>query len=506
MRIVAVVEAVFDIAGLEEIASVLRENELDADEELILSRELSTSGKNVCRVNGTLVTLNYLKSLTDRLVDVHGQHEHQSLISQANHLHFLDAFGGEALSRKKASVASVYTEYNKLRKARLSGFTSEDERARQIDILTYQTREIEGAKLYEGEEAGLMEERSKLANAERILSALHNCSELIAGDEGMAASTSTALGELRSIRMLASEYEELYGKLESAHYALEDIGYNLREMKDSFEYDPARFNEVEQRLETYSVLKRKYGADYPEIMAYLLIAQTKLAELTDSEEAREELDKKIRVCAEQYTFEAKRLTDLRKKAAEDLEKSLVDQLRDLGMERTVFRVVFSELSSFAANGMDKVDFMLSANPGEPLKPLEKVASGGELSRIMLAFKAVASSAYGIPTLIFDEIDVGISGRIAAIVGEKMVEIADSHQVICITHLPQIAAQADAHYLVEKTSDDVSTKTGLRLLDETAHCRSIAAMMSGSANTATGLDHARELVAECNLKKQKRRGN
>ena len=502
----AIVEASFDIAGQDEITAILRENELEIDGELTLSRELSASGKNVCRVNGTLVTLSYLKSLTDRLVDVHGQHEHQSLISQANHIRFLDAFGGEATLHAKARIASVYAQYNQLKKARLSGFASEDERARQIDILTYQIREIESARLCEGEEAELTQERAKLMNAERILSALHNCAELVNGDAGAAVTTSSAMSELRSIRTLASEYEELYGKLESAHYALEDIGDTLREMKDSFEYDPARLDEVEQRLETYSVLKRKYGVDYFEITAFLRDAQAKRTELANSEAARAELDKKIQACTEQYISEARQLTDLRKRAAEALEKSLVEQLRDLGMERTAFRAVFSELEGFSASGTDRVDFMLSANPGEPLKPLEKVASGGELSRIMLAFKAIASCAYGIPTLIFDEIDVGVSGRIATIVGEKMVEIADSHQVICITHLPQIAAQADAHYLVEKTSDGVSTRTSLRLLDGQEHCRSIAAMMSGSENTAIGLDHARELIKECDFKKQKRRGN
>ncbi len=502
----AVVEASFDIAGQDEIQAMLQENELEIDGELILSRELSASGKNVCRINGTLVTLNYLKALTDRLVDVHGQHEHQSLISQSNHIRFLDAFGGEAIFIAKERTAAVYAEYNQLKKTRLSGFSSEDERARQIDILTYQIREIEGALLCEGEEAQLTEERLKLMNAERILSALHNCTELISGDAGAASATSSALGELRVIRTLASEYEELYGKLESAHYVLEDMGYTLREMKDSFEYDPARLDMVEQRLETYAVLKRKYGADYSEVMAFLTDAKAKLKELVDSEAARAELDKKIQACTAQYTSEASQLTGLRIQAAKELEASLVNQLRDLGMEWTVFQVVFSQLGGLSANGTDRVDFMLSANPGEPLKPLEKVASGGELSRIMLAFKAVASAAYGIPTLIFDEIDVGVSGRIATIVGEKMVQIADTHQVICITHLPQIAAQADAHYLVEKTSDLISTRTSLRLLDEEEHCRSIAAMMSGSENTAIGLTHARELIEECNLKKQKRRGN
>lgn len=502
----AVVEASFDIAGQKEIAAILRENELEFDGEITISRELSVSGKNVCRINGTLVALNYLKALTDRLVDVHGQHEHQSLISQSNHIRFLDAFGGEALFKAKERTAAIYAEYTQLKKTRLSGFSSEDERARQIDILTYQIREIEGARLCDGEEAELTEERAKLMNAERILSALHNCTELVSGDAGAASATSSALGELRAIHMLASEYEDLYGKLEGAHYALEDIGFALREMKDSFEYNPARLDMVEQRLEIYAVLKRKYGAGYSEIIAFLSDAQIKLKELTDSEVLRAELDKKIQACAEQYVSEAEKLTSLRKQAAKELETSLVNQLRDLGMERTAFRAVFSELSGFSANGADRVDFMFSANPGEPLKPLEKVASGGELSRIMLAFKAVASTAYGIPTLIFDEIDVGVSGRIATIVGEKMVQIADTHQVICITHLPQIAAQADAHYLVEKTSDLISTRTSLRLLDEEEHCRSIAAMMSGSENTAIGLDHARELIEECNLKKQKRRGN
>ncbi|MEG1547790.1 MAG: DNA repair protein RecN [Clostridia bacterium] len=501
----AVVEAVFDISHCSAVQAGLDQAGIAHDDELLLSRELSSSGKNICRINGTLATLATLKQLTGTLVDVHGQHEHQSLIMPSTHLSFLDMFVRGELAAVKAEVASLYAEHKRIRMEQLSGFSSEDERAREIDMLSFQIKEITAAQLNGGEDERLLAERTLLINAERIMSAIEAAHSSITDDEGALSTVDAAKRSITGIAGFSDDYEALREKLEDAYYTLDDIGTVLRDYKNSFEFDPDRLNEIENRLELLSNLKRKYGVSISDVIEFCNNAQERLQMLQTAGERRAEIAARMDECTKKYATATKELTRLRHEAAKRLKDALLAQLCDLGLDKAKFDVYFDENSTiFSPNGVDKPEFMLSTNPGEPLKPLSKVASGGEMSRIMLAFKAIFANNDEIPTLIFDEIDTGISGRIAGVVGDKMVNIADSHQVICITHLPQIAALADQHFLVEKCDDGIKTTTGVRLLDKAERCRHLALMMDGNPDSDVAYNHARELIDACECEKIKRR--
>lgn len=503
------VEAVFDIVDCGGTKAVLVEQGIDCeDDTLFLSRELTLAGKNLCRINGTLTSVAMLKAVSDTLVDIHGQHEHQSLLAPENHIGFLDAYAHAEILPVRVTLNAVYAEYTALRRERLSGFGSVAERERQIDILNYQINEIEAAGIAPDEEETLHAERALLANAEKIMLAVETAYEALNGEGGGAAdAVAVARHSMESISGYAKEYEETAQKLADAYYVLEDVGYALRDMKGTLEFDPERLNQIELRLETLSDLKRKYGGTIADVLSFAREAHGQLDALIQADARAAKLDEKLADAKERYFALAQQLTALRQAAAKRMSEEVLSQLRALGMEKAVFRVAFAEQAEDGEpqeNGMDALEFLLSANPGEPLKPLAKVASGGELSRIMLGFKAIFADNDRIGTLIFDEIDTGISGRIAGTVGEKMVGIAAAHQVICVTHLPQIAALADVHYLVEKTDDGASTHVAVHLLDLDGKYRRIAQMMDGSSDSPLALEHAKTLVDRAEAAKKTRR--
>lgn len=492
------VEAFFDIAKCGAVKNVLEEQGIECeDDTLLLSRELNLAGKNICRINGTLVNVAMLKQVSDTLVDIHGQHEHQSLLLPENHIDFLDAYAHGEIMPLLEETAKASEAYHALRRERHSGFGSAAERERQIDIYRYQINEIEAAAVSEAEEEMLLRERALLANAERIMFAVETAYEALNGENGAVGNAESAKSSLENIEEFSPEYAETAKKLAEAYYALEDIGYTVRDMRGSIEFDPQRLDEIERRLAFLSDLKRKYGATVSDVLAFLTDIQSKLRLLLDADQRAQKLDALLDEAAKAYAALAARLSELRKKAADSLTKEVLHHLADLGMQKAQFGVSFSKPEGDSLpqpKGMDTVEFLLSANPGEPLKPLAKVASGGELSRIMLGFKAIFASHDGIGTLIFDEIDTGISGRVAGTVGEKIVGIADERQVICVTHLPQIASLADAHFLVEKTDDGITTKVSIRSLDLEGTYRRIAQMMDGSDDESSlSLDHAKKLV-------------
>ena len=503
------VEAVFDIADCGGTKAVLEEQGIDCeDDTLFLSRELSLAGKNLCRINGTLTSVAMLKEVSDTLVDIHGQHEHQSLLAPENHIGFLDAYAHAEILPVRTALNEAYVEYAALRRERLFGFGSVAERERQIDILNYQINEIEAAGIAPDEEETLQAERTLLANAERIMLAVETAYEALNGENGSAvAAVDTARHNMESVSNYAKEYADAAQKLADAYYALEDVGYALRDMKGMLEFDPQRLDQIELRLEALSDLKRKYGGTVADVLSFVQNAREQRDALLQADERAAKLDKMLAGAKEKYFKLARQLTALRNAAAERLSCDVLSQLRALGMEKAAFKVQFAEREEDEPeeNGMDTLEFLLSANPGEPLKPLAKVASGGELSRIMLGFKAIFADNDKIGTLIFDEIDTGISGRIAGTVGEKMVGIADAHQVICITHLPQIAALADVHYLVEKSDDGSSTHVAVRQLDLEGKYRRIAQMMDGSSDSPLALEHAKTLVDKAETAKKARRG-
>lgn len=502
------VEAEFDVSGLAGVQAALEENGLeDEDGSITISRELSASGKNVCRINGALVNLNTLKQITDLLVDVHGQHEHQSLLSQPRHLAFLDAYAHGALGDFRERTAAAYRRMREVRDRLNGGFASEGEREREADILRYQIGEIGRAALSAQEEEALREERGLLMNAERIMTALQLSAEAVAGEAGAFALLGEAKGAMGGIGGLSAEYGEAYRRIEETYYALEDIGYTLRDLRNGFDYDPGRIDAIEQRLETYSTLRKKYGPEISDVLGFMARAEARLEELEGAEELRAKLRHELSALEAEYAAAAEQLSLRRREAARGLEEAIMGQLADLGMEKARFEVRFEGLEEPGPRGLDRVEFLLCANPGEALKPLEKVASGGEISRIMLAFKATAANADSIPTLIFDEIDTGISGRTAGAVGSKMVSISHSHQVLCVTHLPQIAALADAHYVVEKHEEGGVTRTGLKRLGLEERYAYLAAMMGGGqGGSRLAYEHAKELIDASEREKQRSRGN
>lgn len=503
----ALVEAIFHIEQ-PEVIQKLKELELELEDgQLLLSRELSLSGRNVCRINGRLASLSLLKSVTDLIVDIHGQHEHQSLLHAENHILFLDAFGRSALRELKDAVAFKYSQWKKLCLSMREGLGTGQERERRIDALTYQLNEIEKSTLKDGEEEALLSEREVLANAERIQSALTDGYEFVYGGESASASRllKQAVGRVTEISRFGDRYARLQERLNDAFYTVEDIGIELRDARDEMNFDPFRYQQIEERLDSINKLKRKYGQSIAHILSYAKNAQREIDEIEAKRFLAEQGEaQKSQLEGELYTLSIS-LSDKRREIARELSEMLLGQLFDLGLGKSKFEVCFHSQppineAVFTESGLDEVEFLLSTNPGEPLKPLHKVVSGGEMSRIMLALKNISAEADSVSTLIFDEIDTGISGRIALVVGEKMRSIARNRQVICVTHSAQIAALAANHFLVEKIETEGKMRTSISQLDEEAHILAVARIVSGDEPTQQSIAHARDLVQKAHLSK------
>lgn len=503
----AKVEAVFNLNEGDAAFAALDALGIEYDgNELILSRELSAAGRNACRVNGTLVPVASLKSVSDTLVDIHGQHEHQALLDAENHISYLDAYCHAESLPIIEKIDAIVSRRNELMLKRNSGFSSEREREREMDMLRYQIEEIASANLETGEEERLNAEKTVLLNAERIRTALETAHMALSGaEEGSALSAiDTARRSMRDIAALNKDYEALGDKIEELYYAAEDISFVLRDTSENVESDMQRLEEIEQRLKLISDLKRKYGRTVEDVIDFGKDAETKLNELENAEALAAELDAKLDKLKAEYNVAADELSKVRRAAGDRLKRDVLNELKDLGMAKSMFDVALSDASGGEPRkgGRETAEFMLSANPGEPLKPLEKVASGGELSRIMLCFKSIFADNDRVPTLIFDEIDTGISGRTAAVVGEKMLGIAKKHQVICVTHLAQIAALAEAHLMVRKYDDGKNTFVETRQLNEEEKVQRIAQMMDGESDSPSALTHARELIARADKIKEK----
>jgi len=494
----ALVEAVFDIAK-PDFAPVLEEYGFHPDDTLVFSRELYASGKNICRVNGHLTTLSILKELSDRLVDLHGQHEHQSLLDEKKHLSFLDKYAGGRIAPFLQETAGAFDAYRDVQK-RLSGLTGlEGERDRRLDILHFQIDEISRAKLSESEEEDLTAEREKLLNSEKITSALNTGYDAVynGGAEGqpVLSTLKNVIGEIDGIKALDNRYEKTLEKLNDIYYSLEETAFDIRDLKDEFYFDPERLEEIENRLHTIRTLKRKYGGSIENTLAFLEKAKKEYNDLLDSENLIAALNEELNAHKEKLKEASERLSGERKRCAKSFEKDVMRQLSDLGLGNCTFEVRFLKDSegAFTRLGIDTVEFFISTNAGEPVKPLKKVVSGGEVSRIMLGLKNISAGLDDIQCMIFDEIDTGISGQMAHVVGEKMLQISRARQVICVTHLAQIASLADRHFLITKLSNEQATKTGMEMLKEESRVREIARLAGGS-ESAAAFSHAAEMLA------------
>lgn len=496
----ATVEAWFGSVN-DSVADILAAQQIDVWPELVLSRELSATGKNVCRVNGTLITLTVLKELSDRLVDIHGQHEHQSLLSEKNHIAMLDAFDPR-INEQKAQVAKAYSDYAGVLKRQRSLFGSDGDRERRIDILKFQINEIKMANIAEDEEEELTAQKARLNSAEKIMDALSvSYTELYEGESYNAlASLKDVSRRLQGIADVDERYEQMAARVDEAYYAIEEVSSAIRDDMGDDLFDADTLEQVEERLALIASLKRKYG-DPTVTGDFITNAEQELSDLEDSAELLKELASKAESLKKELYHKSVALSELRREAARVFEQRVTEQLQDLGMTSAVFSVNFADTAdiqscSFSKNGIDTVEFFMSTNRGEPQKPLRKIASGGEVSRIMLALKNIAADRGGIPTMIFDEIDTGISGHIAQVVAEKLQSTSRGRQVICVTHLPQIASMADKHFIVTKKSDAKTTRTSLLPLDEDNRVEEIARLAGG--DTELSKAHALEMIKKADI--------
>lgn len=488
-------EAIFSIDGDREVEAVLKDMELDTGEdELSIMRELSVNGKSLCRVNGTVIPLASLKRITDLLVDIHGQHEHQSLLDEKNHLDVIDRYSEDTIAPLKEDVNSIYSDYSAVCSRLNAGFLSEAERERRIDILKYQINEISSAQLLSDEDKAIKDELILLTNAEKITENLNSASERLNGSKGILEELRNAVDELSKVSDFSDKYEAVFTRLNDLYYEIEDASYTVRDMTFELEYDPKRIDELEMRLDTIDALKHKYGNSIEEILGFLSSAEAELEELTGDASKRDALQRKRAELKDEYAKAAETLTEARKASAEKLCRLSEEQLRELGMKKARLSAEFTKIDDEPREGgADMVCLLLSANEGEPLKPLSKVASGGELSRIMLALKTVITDADGIPTLVFDEVDTGISGSTANTVGIRMKHIAGKHQVLCVTHLPQIAAFADSHFVVSKHEENGKTFTNVKQLAEDERAAELARIMGAEQTSTAAVEHATELI-------------
>lgn len=462
---------------------------------LLLKRDIYPSGKSVCRVNGKLVTITILREIGRTLVDIHGQHDNQEMLDDKSHLRLLDEFGGKEIYPALNEYQSIYREYVKIKKDLASLNENEQMMAQRLDLLKFQLNEITNAQLKIGEDEQLLTEKKKLTNFEKLFSSLNTTYEALQGEQKGLDWVGLALSNLDEAQTIDEELKEIYSIVSNSYYQLEDIVHTLREKLDELEYDPNRLNEIENRLNIIHQMKRKYGDSIEAILEYCAKIDDEIEMITNRESHIETLNKKLVSIEKDLLVEANHLTSLRKNAAEKLTEAIHKQLKDLYMDKTVFEVKFFEQDNieFQPDGIDKIEFYMSTNPGEPLKPLAKIASGGELSRIMLALKTIFSQHQGVTSIIFDEVDTGVSGRVAQAIGEKIYRISVNSQVLSITHLPQVAALCDHHFFIRKEIKEHRTITSIQQLSERERIEEIARMISGSHITTATEEHAKELL-------------
>jgi len=507
----AVLQAVFDLGDAPHLLPALAELGIEPEDGVIIfSREVAREGRNLARINGRTCPVAVIRQVGDLLVDLHGQHEHQSLLREEHHLAFLDALGDADFVSLKAEVAELVHRRSELLREMHDLQTDERDRLRAIDLLSFQVEEIEKAALTPGEEEELAAERNRLANAEKLHEAASTAYQLLyEGNEGR--SVLDALGEAEQQLAGLTRFDEslapLAQALGAAAVQIADACRELADYRDAAQFDPERLNEVEERLALLGGLKRKYGETIPTVLDYLAEKRAELDRLARHEERTEEIAREIEQAEKALAEQALLLSAARAALAERLAADVQAELMQLGMPKAVFRIdlarqpredglpVGGERVAVTSRGIDAVAFHISANPGEPPRPLAKIASGGELSRIMLALKAVSARGAGVPTLIFDEIDTGIGGRTAEVVGEKLARVARAAQVISVTHLAQLAFYADRHFLLEKESTGDRTVSRMRELSGSELIEELSRLQAGARVTDAVRDHVKAVLDE-----------
>ena len=475
------------------------ENGIGPDEngEILIQREILSDGRNVCRLNGRPLTVSQLRGLGRQLLNIHGQHDGQQLLDPACHLDYLDRFG--ELEGPRAAFKAAYDAMSALRREMSALRMDEAEKARRIDSLTFQIGELERADLKPGEEEELTQRRKVLRNAGKLIDAVEGAHMALSGDEESEGAVSLIMSAEQSLfgaRGVSDQIADLAQRLTELRCAADDAAELVRDLRDSLDFEPGELDELESRLDVIYRLRKKYGATVEDMLDYLAKCKAELEQIEDSSETLARLEKKLSAALEKARGEGAKLTAARKKAAAALEKLIQEELRQLDMPKVRFQVDFAPKGGENAmdeTGMDEVQFLMSANVGEDLKPIHKIASGGELSRIMLALKNVLAENDDVSTLVFDEVDTGVSGRAAQKVAEKMAQVARRKQVLCVTHLPQIAAMADTHFSVEKGERDGRTYTAVERLESARRREELARLTGGAHITPAMLAGAGELL-------------
>jgi DNA repair protein RecN (Recombination protein N) len=491
----AQVAGIFSVPA--NIVSLVEEMGLEREEDniLLLHREISESGPNLCRINGKQVTLSMYRLLGSKLIDIYGQHEHHSLTDKEQHLEIIDLLAGEPLTALKGELSNYYLQLAKVQKKIKDLMTNQQENLHKLDLWNYQLKEIEGAMLEPDEEEQLLKDKKLLAGMEKLTFNTRAAYEALTGSGKVNARELlvNALSQLEGVKELDERLAGVADLIESCLYQVEDTAEELRTYADELVSDPDRLEEIEVRLAKLNMLKRKYGTAIEEIIAYGQDLATKINELDNLDETLKSMEKEGAIIKHQYFQLAQKASNVRKETALKFEQQVMAELSDLVMHNTLFKVETEQTDKPTKNGLDKLEFVLSTNPGEPLKPLTKIASGGELSRFMLALKVIIAAVDDMPTLIFDEIDTGIGGRVVQAVAEKLKRISKTRQVICVTHSPQIAGRGDIHFHLSKDIADGRVTTKVQLLSVDERIEEIARMLAGDKITATTLQQAKEIL-------------
>lgn len=489
----ALVELVFQV---EDVNCITALKELDVpmhDNQVIISRKIM-NGRSVSKVNGEIVPTAFLKDISALLIDIHGQHEHQSLLHKRTHLNILDRYAKDEIGDLKEKVAQSYHIYRKALNELNEAAVDEDKRIREISFLEYEINEIDNARLKEGEDEELSARYKKLSNANTIVEGLSAVYQLTGNED--SGSVSDSVGQASKILSKLESYDEEVGKFTSYMSDLEDMirefNRNITDYLGEMNIDREELSSTEERLDFIHNLKSKYGNTISDILEYCDKSKARLEKYLDYDNYINQLRKKVDIERTNLEDLSYKLSEIRKRNASKLSKDIKEALIDLNFLDVRFDMNFTTLSDFTYNGIDDAEFLISTNPGEDMKPLGKIASGGELSRIMLAIKSILANNDSIETLIFDEIDVGVSGRTAQKVSEKLALIAKNHQILCITHLPQIAAMADEHYIIEKKASENSTTTQIRKLSQDESIQELGRMLSGAELTETVIQNATEM--------------
>ena len=500
------VSAVFDISDSPRVKEMLIEMDVEISDELIITRKFSVDSKNSIRVNGQPFTVGMLRDITSHLVDVHGQSEHYSLLKQSEQLKVLDKYVGEAINHLKDKISDCVTSLKAIDKS-LSGFGgSESERAIRADILKFQIEEIESAELSSDEEEELISKRKLIQSAEKLSSSFSGAISALSGDDCAIDLVNKSLHDINQISSLDDKYFAISERLKSVSVELNDISATLEDYSSECSFDEADADKIENRLDKIKSIKKKYGIDIESVLSFLQNAKEEYSRLINFDEEYSKLIAEKKKYIDQLNKLYFELSDLRRKNAVKLCENVEKQLAELGMKGAKFSIDFDDLkevsdSPYSENGADEIEFMFSANLGEPLKPMSKIISGGEMSRFMLALKVIIADYQDIKTYIFDEIDTGISGNIARIVAEKFADISLSVQVIAISHLPQICAMSDNSLLISKNEENGKTFTNVLKLNETQKISEVIRLIGGDVGSDAAQKHAEEMIEKANLFKK-----